>query len=75
MPYIHIDMDEFTDEELLEECRSRGINDDLMDLNTHGVDADEMRMLLTAIWEKRRLGKDFNAELDKMIYYGLGRVI
>lgn len=75
MPYIHIDMDEFTDEELLEECRCRGINDDLMDLNTQGIDADEMRMLLTAIWEKRRLGKDFDAELDKMIYYGLGRVI
>jgi len=76
MPYVHIDVDlsEFDDDELLEECSSRGLLDG-MDLNTHGVDADEMRMLLTAIWEKRRLGKDFNAELDKMIYYGLGRVI
>lgn len=74
MPYIHIDMDEFDDDEILEECRSRGLLDG-MDLNTVGVDGDEMRMLLTAIYEKRRLGKDFDAELNNLIYYGLGRIL
>jgi len=76
MPYIHVDvdLDEFDDDELIYECRARGLLDG-MDLNTVGVDGDEMRMMLTAIYEKRRLGKDFDAELDKMIYYGLGRVI
>lgn len=74
MPYVHIDMDEFDDDEILEECRSRGLLDG-MDLNTVGVDGDEMRMLLTAIYEKRRLGKDFDAELNNLIYYGLGRIL
>lgn len=75
MPYIHVDMNDFTDEELLDELRDRGIGNELLDLNTHNVDADYMRQLLTDIFEKRRLGKDFDAELDKMIYYGLGRVL
>ena len=74
MPYVHIDMDEFDDDEILEECRSRGLLDG-MDLNTVGVDGDEMRMLLTAIYEKRRLGKDFDTELNNLIYYGMGRII
>lgn len=74
MPYVHIDMDEFDDDEILEECRSRGLLD-AMDLNTVGVDGDEMRMLLTAIYEKRRLGKDFDTELNNLIYYGLGRIL
>ena len=30
-------------------------------------DTDEARDLVTAIYEKRRLGKSFDAELDKLI--------
>jgi len=75
MPYIHVDMDDFTDDELLDELRDRGLGNELLDLNTHGVDSDTMRELLNSIYEKRRLGKDFAKELDDMIYYGLGRVL
>jgi hypothetical protein len=68
-------MDDFTDDELLDELRDRGLGNELLDLNTHGVDSDTMRELLNSIYEKRRLGKDFAKELDDMIYYGLGRVL
>jgi hypothetical protein len=31
--------------------------------------------VLRAIYEKRRLGKDYRAELDKLIWLGLGKVL
>jgi UDP-glucose 4-epimerase len=46
------------------------------DYNTTGVDADEMRLLLEAIWHKRRLGNnDYQTELDRLIYGVLGKII
>jgi hypothetical protein len=68
---VDVDMSEFDTDELIEELESRG-----RDYNTRGVDADEMRLLLEAIWQKRRLGNhDYRAELDKLIYGVLGKVI
>lgn len=67
---VDIDLSNLDDDELLEELESRGL-----DLNTTYVDGDRMREFLTTIWEKRRLGKNFDEELDQMIYHGLGKVI
>jgi hypothetical protein len=40
------------------------------------VDADEMRLLLEAIWLKRRLGNpDYQTELDRLIYGVLGKIV
>ncbi len=76
MPYINVDLDDFSDDDIRDEYESRGLHPaDGMDLNTYEVDGDTMRELLNAIFEKRRLGKDFTKELDDMIYYGLGRVL
>ena len=76
MPYINVDLDDFSDDDIRDEYESRGLQSaDGMDLNTYEVDGDTMRELLNSIYEKRRLGKDFSKELDDMIYYGLGRVI
>jgi len=33
------------------------------------------RELLTAIWLKRRQGQDYQAELDQLIYNGLGKIV
>lgn len=78
MSYITIssdvDVDDFIDEIdtdlLVDELERRG-----WDINSYYVDKDEMRTLLTKIWEKRRLNQDFSRELDQMIYKGLGKVI
>ena len=68
---VEVDMSEFDTDDLIEELESRGV-----DYNTKGVDADEMRLLLEAIWHKRRLGNlDYQTELDRLIYGVLGKII
>lgn len=63
---VDIDLEDFGTDELLEELHSRGISSEFGDSSG----------LLTAIWLKRRVGrKDYETELDQLIYYGLGRVI
>ena len=68
---VEVDMSEFDTDVLIEELKSRGA-----DYNTTGVDADEMRVLLESIWQKRRLGNnDYQQELDRLIYGVLGKII
>ena len=67
---VDVELESFDDDDLLEELDRRQLQ-----FNTVYVDGDQMRDLLTTIWEKRRLGKSFDEELDKLIYYGLGKVI
>ena len=68
---VEVDMSEFDTDDLIEELESRGA-----DYNTTGVDADEMRLLLESIWQKRRLGNnDYQQELDRLIYGVLGKII
>jgi hypothetical protein len=65
-----VDLSEFDDSDLIEELENRGIG-----YNTKGVDGDEMRELLESIWLNRRRGLDYQADLDKLIYGVLGKVI
>ena len=68
---VDVDMSEFDTDDLIEELENRGL-----DYNTKGVDADEMGALLDSIWMKRRLGNhDYQAELDRLIYGVLGKVV
>ena len=76
MPYVetYIDADdvlrELSDDELIDELKRRG-----NDYNTQFVDGDEMRMVLQTLYEKRRIGKDYQYELDKLIYGILGKIV
>jgi len=68
---VDVDMSEFDTDELIDELENRGLG-----YNTKGVDADEMRALLEAIWQKRRLGNnDYQTELDGLIYGVLGKIV
>jgi hypothetical protein len=68
---VEVDMSEFDTDDLIEELESRGA-----DYNTTGVDADEMRVLLESIWQKRRIGNhDYQQELDRLIYGVLGKIV
>ena len=72
MPYIHIDaydlLNDLDDDELIEELESRG-HKVLVDANF------DSQTLIRTIFEKRRLGKDYQAELEQLIFVEIGRVI
>jgi len=65
---VDVDLSDFDTDDLREELESRG------ELPVeHGADATE---LLQAIWLKRRVGRtDYQAELDQLIYAGLGKIV
>ena len=74
---VEVDLGEFSNEEILTEVRERGLlseSDSGLDLNTVGVDADEMRLLLEQIWIRRRQSQDYQALLDQFIFMGLGKM-
>jgi hypothetical protein len=74
--YVNVDIDvdevlsEIDTEDLISELKSRG-----SEYNTYGVDTDAMRGLLEMIYQNRRLGKDYQAELGKLIYGVLGKIV
>ena len=64
---VDVDLSDFDTDDLIEELESRGKGLEI----SEGAGTD----LITAIWQKRRLGKDYQKELDELIYTVLGRVV
>lgn len=64
---VDIDLSEFDTEDLIEELESRGA----------GVEPEfgDGKELLEKIWRKRRTGQDYQADLDQLIWMGLGKVL
>jgi len=63
---VDVDLSDFDTDDLIEELESRGSGT----LN-YGDGTDVLR----TIYEKRRTGKDYQTELEQLIYLGLGKVI
>ena len=63
---VDIDLDDFDTDELVEELERRG---------SGTIDYGDGKEVLMSIYEKRRLGKDYQAELDQLIWLGLGKVL
>ena len=63
---VDVDLSDFETDDLIEELESRGAG------TSEFGDGKE---LLMAIYEKRRLGKDYQTELETLIYLGLGKII
>ena len=63
---VDVDISEFDSEDLIEELESRGMG---LDVSTSGKE------LLETIWLKRREGRDYQYELDQLIYAGLGKIV
>jgi hypothetical protein len=63
---VDVDLSEFDTDDLVEELESRGAG---------ATDYGDGQGVLQAIYEKRRLGKDYQAELDQLIYLGLGKIV
>lgn len=67
---IDVELGDFDTDDLIKELEGRG-----WDCNTQYVDGDIVRDTLTAIWLKRRQKQNFDADLDYLIYYALGKII
>lgn len=64
---IDVELDDFSDDDLIEELERRGKGLE--------IGSWESSELLTRIYEKRRLGKDYQQELDELIYQNIGRIL
>jgi hypothetical protein len=63
---VDVDLSDFDTDDLIEELESRGAG-----ATGYGDGKD----VLSAIYEKRRLGHDYQPELDQLIWLGLGKVV
>jgi hypothetical protein len=63
---VDVDLSDFETDDLIEELESRGAG---------ATDYGDGKDILMAIYEKRRLGQDYQTELEALIYLGLGRII
>jgi len=63
---VDVDLGDFDTDDLIEELESRGAG-----TGEFGDGKD----ILMSIYEKRRLGKDYQVELEQLIWLGLGKVI
>ena len=63
---VEVDLSDFDTDDLIEELESRGAG---------ATDYDDGKEILQTIHEKRRLGKDYQPELDQLIWLGLGKFL
>ena len=63
---VDVDLGDFDTDDLIEELESRGAG---------ATDYGDGKDVLQTIYEKRRLGKDYQTELDQLIWLGLGKFI
>jgi len=63
---VDVDLGDFDTDDLIEELESRG----------SGVtDYGDGKEILESIYQKRRIGQDYQTELEQLIWLGLGRVV
>ena len=65
--YVDVDLDDFDTEDLIDELERRGRGLEIAD--TGGTE------LVEKIFELRRVGKNFDKELDQLIYVVTGRIL
>jgi hypothetical protein len=63
---VDVDLGDFDTDDLIEELESRGAG---------GGQFGDGKDILTRIYEKRRLGRDYQDDLDQLIYVGIGRIV
>jgi len=64
---VDVELEDFDTDDLIEELEKRGKG---LEVASHtGTE------LITAIYQKRRLGQDYQRELDELIYVGIGKIV
>ena len=64
---VDIDLTDFETEDLIDELENRG--------HLTNSDSSDSKELMETIYQKRRIGQDYQQELDKLIYSVLGRIL
>lgn len=64
---VDVELDDFEDDELIDEMTRRGLGAE--------VNSSTASELIHEIYQKRRLGKDFESELDQLLYQVTGRAV
>ena len=64
---VEVDLDDFADEDLIDELEKRG-------LGAEGP-ASTATELIESIYLKRRIGKDYQTELEQLIYQTIGKIV
>jgi hypothetical protein len=64
---VDVELSDFDTDDLVEELESRGMGFE--------VASESGTELLTTIYQKRRLGQDYQRELEDLIYLGIGRFV
>jgi hypothetical protein len=62
---VDVDLDDFDDDDLIEEIERRNLGVDIA--------PDNAKELIDTIYHLRRLGRDYEQELDQLIYSVTGR--
>ena len=63
---VDVDLSDFDTDDLIEELESRGAG---------ATDYGDGKEILQIIYEKRRMNKDYQQELDQLIWLGTGRIV
>ena len=63
---VDVDLSDFETDDLIEELESRGAG---------ATDYGDGKDILMAIYEKRRLGQNYQTELEQLIWLGLGKFV
>ena len=64
---IDVELDDFDDQDLIDELERRG--------RGFEVAGRAPTDLVRTIYEKRRTGRDYQQELDELIYVAIGRIV
>lgn len=64
---VDVELDDFDDDDLIEELQKRG--------RGFEVRSETPTELITKIYELRRLGSNYQRELDDLIYATIGRIV
>ena len=63
---VDVDLSDFDTDDLIEELENRG---------SGATEYGDGKEVLQIIYEKRRMGQDYQEELDQLIWLGLGRIV
>jgi transposase len=66
MPYINVDLDDISDEELIDELESRNIE--------YSKDP-EIKEIVQLLYDKISTKQDYTKDLNYLIYHVLGRIV
>lgn len=69
---VDVWLEEISDEDILEEFMERKLV--LPDDYVHVIEKSDIHLLLDSIYHLRRCGKDYQQQLDELIYGVIGRI-